>query len=76
MASMADSARRAALLERSKALRAKATAFSDRLKDARARWETMWLDSAEMMLTAEQSFSKFESQVSSYGGPENIKMVG
>ena len=40
-------------------------------------WEKMWLDSAEMILSsAEQSFSKFESQVSSYGGPEKVRMVG
>ena len=40
-------------------------------------WEEMWLDSAEMVLSsAEQSFSKFESQVHSYGGPEKVRMVG
>jgi hypothetical protein len=104
---MADTARRDGLLERSKALREKATAFSDRLKDTRAKdfmrtmvfhslddvdkfflgdpntspsmemWETMWLDSAEQILSsAEKSFAKFESQVSSYGGPENVRMIG
>ena len=104
---MSDAARRNALLERSKALRAKANTFNDRLKDLRAKdfirtmvfnslddvdrfflgapdarpaneiWERMWLDSAEMILSsAEQSFSKFESQVSNYGGPEKVRMVG
>ena len=104
---MSDTARRHALLERSKALRAKATTFRDRLTDAKAKdfirtmvfnslddvdrfffgapdtrpsngmWERMWLDSAEMILSsAKQSFSKFESQVSSYGGPEKVRLVG
>ena len=107
MGPMSDTARRHALLERSKALRERATAFNDRLKDTRAKdfirtmvlhslddvdtfflggpnrrpsmemWETMWLDSAESILSAaEQRFSKFEAQVSSYGGPENVKMIG
>ena len=104
---MSDTARRHALLERSKALRARATSFSERLNDAKAKdfiramvfhglddvdgfflgapdtrpsnemWEKMWIDSAEMILSsAEQSFSKFESQVGSYGGPEKVRMVG
>ena len=104
---MADQPRRASILERSKALRKKATEFSERLADARARdfirssvlnflddvdrfflgdansrpseemWETMWLDNAETVLgLAETSFSKFEKQVSSYGGPENVRLVG
>lgn len=104
---MPESERRAALLARSKSLREKATAFYDRLKDAKAKdfmrttvfnslddvdtfflgdpkkrpsmemWETMWLDSSELMLSsAEQSFSKFESQVSKYGGPENVQLIG
>lgn len=104
---MSDAARRNALVERSKVLREKATAFNDRLKDAGARdfmrtmvfhslddvdtfflgdsktrpsmemWEKMWLDSAESILSsAEQSFSRFEAQVDSYGGPENVRMIG
>jgi hypothetical protein len=102
---MRDSVRRSSLLQRSKALRSRATAFTDRLRDAAAKdfmrrtvlnslddvdrffledpngrpsddmWETMWLDSAETILSsAEQSFSKFESQVRTYGGPENVKV--
>jgi len=40
-------------------------------------WDEMWLDSAEMILSsAEQNFSKFESRVRSYGGPEKVRMVG
>lgn len=40
-------------------------------------WETMWLDSAESILSsAEQSFAQFEAQVSRYGGPEHVQMVG
>jgi hypothetical protein len=46
-------------------------------RPSEAIWETMWLDNAELMLSlAEQSFSKFESQVAAYGGPENVKLVG
>lgn len=103
---MSDIGRRSALLERSKALRAKATEFTTRLKDQRAKdfmrtavfnhlddvdrfflgdrqsrpsqrmWEEMWLDSAETMLgIAESSFAKFEGQVNSYGGPENVQLI-
>lgn len=40
-------------------------------------WETVWLDSAELILSStELSFSKFEAQVSGYGGPENVMMLG
>lgn len=52
------------------------------LDDSKSRpsmemWETMWLDSAEMMLRiAEDSFAKFESQVRHYGGPERVQLVG
>ena len=36
-----------------------------------------WVGVAELMLSsAEQSFSKFESQVSKYGGPENVQLIG
>ena len=104
---MRDTARRSALVERSKALRLRTDEFNRRLRDANAQnflrmmvlhhlddvdqfflgdpnsrpseatWEAMWLDNAEMMLSfAEESFSKFESQVNRYGGPENVKMVG
>lgn len=103
---MSDMTRRNDLSSRSKAARAKATAFIDRLKDQRAKdfmrtsvlhslddvdefflnnaarpstdmWETVWLDSAELILSStEQSFSKFEAQVSGYGGPENVMMLG
>ncbi len=104
---MIDTKRREHILERSKALRERATAFNDRLKDERAKefirtsvfnsiddvdrfflgdpstrpsmemWEKMWLDSAELILSAaEQSFSKFEAQVNQYGGPETVRMIG